>query len=420
MDHHGFPTASQHTTADEMIFPAYLESRDFDEEHTEDPLTSAATQQVSICSGQTPFQAHYNDSSLSQPGQIDLGNFARWEGFLAADDMTASSLMSLQEVNYMSPNAVSFQAPASSETGWVYPNPLQPRHDIAAHQIQSNCSLLLDAPLGEATSTVGGHVPYHDAGWQPVNFEAIQEPNSALVPHISSTHSTTTFMRHPTTINPVSFKPLQVPEVSDIMANGPLDFAEIERQSLQSSSYKDWQQVAQTDLSSVGPTSLDAQQIPDIIENGARLAHSGLVAPPTSMVLPTRRRESPQLVDPATYSEHLPIAPRPHIPEISFAASSTSQALVPSAFAPRKLLARATSKGITKPIQGPRRPNKHSKRQGLITLESLPGYNVYPLELSNKIRKHNSRYGKKLDTVAMMTRKKGACILCRHHNKKVC
>jgi hypothetical protein len=36
------------------------------------------------------------------------------------------------------------------------------------------------------------------------------------------------------------------------------------------------------------------------------------------------------------------------------------------------------------------------------------------------VKRHNSRFGKKLDPVAMMTRKKGACVLCRHYNKKVC
>ena len=420
MDHHGFPTASQHTTADEMIFPAYLESRDFDEEHTEDPLTSAATQQVSICSGQTPFQAHYNDSSLSQPGQIDLGNFARWEGFLAADDMTASSLMSLQEVNHMSPNAVSFQAPASSETGWVYPNTLQPRHDIAFHQVQSNRNLLLDAPFGEAPSTIGGYNPHLDAGWQPVNFEAIQEPASALVPHISSAHSTTTFMGHPTTINPASLEPLQVPEISDIMAAGPIDFAALTRQSLRSSEHELWPQAAQGDGSGFESVSLGAPQMQDSSEIGARSIHCDLPTSPTQMVLPTRRRGLRHSVDPATYSEHLPIAPKPYISEIAPASSSSSQALVSSALAPRKSSARATSKVITKPIQGPRRPSKHSKRQESRAVETLPGYNVCSLEMSNTIRKHNSRYGKKLGSVAKMTREKGACIPCRHHNKKVC
>jgi hypothetical protein len=204
------------------------------------------------------------------------------------------------------------------------------------------------------------------------------------------------------------------------MATGPFDFAEIERQSLQSSDYEEWQQAAQTDGFSFDSTSLDATQIPDLSENGARWAKCGRSAPPSQMVLRTRCRKSPQSVTSATHNRHLPIAPKPHIAEIATEPSSQPLALVPSAFVSRRPSAQPTSKLNNKTVWEPRRSNKHPKLQKLGVLGSLPGYQVYSLKSDDTIKKRNSRFGKKLGPVAKMTREKGACILCRHHNKKVC
>lgn len=96
-----------------------------------------------------------------------------------------------------------------------------------------------------------------------------------------------------------------------------------------------------------------------------------------------------------------------------------SQARVLSTSVSRKSSTQPTSRLTTRTIRGPRRPSKHQNLQTPGALESMPGYHVYPIKSHDAARKRNSRFGKKLDLVTKMTRDKGACILCRHHNKKV-
>lgn len=296
---------------------------------------------------------------------------------------------------------------------------LQPRCDVFGQQNQLNCDLLLDATPGETPSTFGG---YHDAWWPPNNFEAIQAPTSSLVPHNFSTHNATSFTEFQTTMNPASSEPLQVPQISDIMASGPVDFDELGRQPLRASNYEEWWQAAQGDGSGSQSAGLDAPRMPDPRENGARSAHGDLPTPPSQMVLPTRRRILPQSAAPTTYNMHLPIAPRRHPVEIAPSPSSQTRALVPSAVASRMSSSQSTSKLNNKTICKPGHPVKHLKGQEVGPVGSLPGCQVYQLETFeslNAVKKHDSRYGKERSSSEQLTRNKEACISCSHDHKQV-
>jgi hypothetical protein len=153
MDHHGFPTAMQHGTADDMSFPAYSQSSDPDEELAQDLSSSeAATQQLNTWNVQTPFQAQYNNYLSSQPGQLDLGG---WEHYLAAPN-----LMPSQAADDINSNIVSFQPAASNLLDWMHLDALQPRYNVLGQQTLSYRDLLLDETLGETPSILRG---YRDA-----------------------------------------------------------------------------------------------------------------------------------------------------------------------------------------------------------------------------------------------------------------
>ena len=417
-------TGPPSTALDETFFPAHSQGGHADEEAALELLSSeAAVQHVDIWDDAMSLQVQHSTAPMSQLAQFDLEGFTGWEDCLVADHVDAS--VSLQVATDTHSHTSTLQAPAYSSTSWMYPNTLQTRHDLAGQHTLLNHDTDVDNALGQTPITIEGYILYHHAGSQPINFEAIEEPASLLVSHDAYTQSATTFPGHPTTRDPESSEPLQVPQTSGIMAigilaTGPFDFAEIERQSLLSSDYEEWQQAAQTDGFSFESTSLDATQIPDLSENSARSAHGGHLAPPSQMVLRTRFRESPQSVTPATHSRHLPIAPKPHVAETATEPSSQSLALVPSAVVSRRPSAQPISKLNNKTVCELRRPNKHPKLQKSGVLESLQGYQVYSLKSDNTTKKRNSRFGKKLDPVTKMTREKGACILCRHHNKKVC
>jgi hypothetical protein len=322
----------------------------------------------------------------------------------------------MQPANDMNSSTLSFQAPTSSSAGWMYANALQPQHDVAGQRTFYETFI-------ETPSTVGGYIPYRDAVGQSINFEAIQESTFSLLPHNLSSHSATISTGRPTTMDPASSEPLQVPRISEIMASGPVDFDELGRQSLQSSDYDEWRQAAQGDGSGFESASLDAPQMPDPRGNGARSAHGGLPAPPNQMVLPTRHREFPQSAAPATYNMHLPMAPRPHPVEIAPSPSSQTRALVPSTNASRRSSSQSTSKLNNKTIRKPSRPNKHLKGQKVGAVGSLPGCQVYQLETFeslNAVKKHNSRYDKERSSSEQLAREMGACICCRHRKEKVC
>lgn len=419
MEQQGLPTDSWSTAMDGTSLSTYLQSDDFDEEVTRDVLSSdAATQQFNTWRIRTPFQAQCSTALLSRPGQFDLGAFAGWEDFLAADHMAAP--MPLQAANDTSFGDSRFQAPASDRAVLMYSNALQPRHGFAGQHTHLDLDANRDYSLGQTSITVGGHIPYYDPGWQPINFEAIQEPASMLVPHDSSTHSATTLPSHPTMMNPASSEPSLIPQISDILASGPFDLAKIDRQARQSSEYGVWQLMAQTNGPSFDSTTLDAPPISLPGEVGDLSTQDSSLMSTDQTVLPTRSRQPRLSVAPATTNVLLPLASKPHVTEIAPATSSQAHALVSSAFVSRKSSARPVSKLTTKTIWGPHRPTKRPRRQKPGALESLPGYHEFSSKSSTAVEKHNSRFGKKLDPAAKMTREKGACILCRHHNKKVC
>ena len=423
MDQQALPRSSRPIVSDELSFAAPQEMGDPDEVPLQDLLSSeAVVQQANMRSVQMPFQVQHSGGSLSQPGELDLEDFAGWEDFLAAEHMAAPDPIPLQTANNMKSDTAFFQTPACSSNGWMYPNAMQPCLDVAGQQTELDRNLLLDAPLIETPSAVGRHNPYYDVGRQPINFELIQEPASLPVPHISSTHSARALTRLQTTIDSVSSDPLQVPRFSGILATGPFDFAEIERRAIQAPDYVEWQQAGQVDGSSFDSTNLNALQIPEISGIGARSTHGGQLTPPSQMVLATRYREPPQSVTPATYNRHLQIPP-PHAAEIAPATSSQAHILVPFAVASRNSSTQLTLKLSNKAIRKPSRDNKHSKRQKVGAIESLPGYQVYalePLGPLKTVKKHNSRFGKQRSSSEKLAREKGACILCRHRNKKVC
>jgi hypothetical protein len=324
--------------------------------------------------------------------------------------------MPLQADNDMNFTNVFFQTPAPSSTRQMCPNaPQASYHDAGAHT-QLNPDWNLDNAFGQPLSTSTWHDPCLDLEWQPMNFAATQDSASLLVPHTSSTYSAT---KHPTTVNPASSEPLQVLQTSSITPTGPFDFAEIERQSLQSSDHQMWHLAPQTQGSSFSFHSLDAPPIPYLSEIGGLSVQRSFHTPTNQMVLPARNLESTMSVTYSTDSVHPVIAPKPHVAEIAPATSSQSQALVPSTDVSRRSAARPSSKLTTKTIRDPRRPTKHFKRPNPGALESLPGYRQFSLESQTAVTKHNARFGKKLDPVAKMTREKGACVLCRHHKRKV-
>lgn len=415
MAQQGLPTDSWFTAMDGASLPTYLQSDDFHEEVTRDDLSSEAwTQQVNTWSDQTPSQAQYSSRLLSRPGQFDLGAFAGWEDFLAADHMAAP--MPLQAANDTSFGDSCFQAPASDRAVLIYSNALQPRHGFAGQHTHLDLDANRDHSLGHTPITVGGYIPYHDPGWQPSNFETIQEPTSMLVPYDPSTHSLTTLSIHPTMMNPAPFEPSQIPQISDISASGLLDFAEIDRQARPSSEYGVWQLMAQTNGPSFDSTSLDAPPILLPSEVGDLSTQDSSLTATDRMVLLMRSRGS---AAPAIARLHLTIAPRPLVTEIAPAPPIQAHTLVPSAVLSRKLSAQSISKLTTKTTWGPCRPIKHRKHPRPGALESMPGYYAYPLEPLNTVKKHNSRYDKKRGSSEDLARKVGACILCRHHKKEV-
>jgi hypothetical protein len=400
-----------------MVFPAQLNSDEFDEEFTRDLLSSEPMmQQNDMWSGWTPFQTQYGTPPLSQPGETDLVGFVGWEDYLITGHTPAS--IPLQVANDTNSHTFAFQAPASDSTGWVHPNALPPRHGNAGQHTQLDSDRNLDNAIGQPLSTSTWHDPCLDAGWQPISFNGMQNSASLLVPHTSSTYSATTLTDHPKTINSASSGPSQVLQTSSITTTGPFDFAEIERQSLQSSDHQTWQLAPQTQGSSFYLPSLDAPPIPYLSDIGARSAHDGLSGSRSQMVLPTCSLESTMSVTHATDSVHPVIAPKPHVAEIAPATSSQSHALVSSTAVSRKSAARPNSKLTTKTISGPRRPIKHQKREKM-GFESYPGYYEFPSRPHTTVKRHNIRYGKKRDASEKMTRENGACVLCRHQKKRV-
>jgi hypothetical protein len=408
-----------YTASDGTAFPAYPHDGVVEEEVAQDLLSSGPeTQQVDMWSGWTPSQTQYSTAPPSQPAQFDLDDSAGSEDYLAADFMTTP--MPLQADNDMNFTNVSFQAPAYSSTGQMCPNALQASYNDAGAHTQLNPDWNFPNAFVQPLNTSTWHDPCLDTEWQPMNFASTQELSTLLSPHDSPIHSATTFSSHPTIIDQASFEPSQTPQISHIVASGPFDFAEIDRQALQSSRYDERQQTVQTHGSSFDSASLGARPISCLSGIGARSVYGDSSAQPNQMVLPTRSRNSPLLAVPETSGMNLQIVPKPSIAQSTPSTSSQSQALVRATAVSRRSAAQPNSKLISKTIRKPRRPTKHLKRPKPGALESLPGYHQFSLESNTAVTKHNSRFGKKLDPVAMMTRKKGACVLCRHYNKKVC
>jgi hypothetical protein len=412
MDYHGSSITSQHTAADETVLSTQPQNSDPDEEGAQDIVSwEAARQQVNTWNFQTPFQGQHSSGLLSQPGQEDLGVFTGWDNYLFADFMAGP--MPLQVANDTNSHTTALQTPALSSTGWMDPNALQPGHDLAGQHTCSDYDIMFDDTTGPTLNTSACYTPTLDSQWQSINFEAIQQP--VFSPYASSTRSTTAFTGHPATLDPAPSELLRIPQTPDILASGPFDFAEIERQALQSSDLQMWKRAAQIDGSSFDSTSLDALRMPDLTGVGDHSAYGYLPPPPNQMVLPTRGHGSTLSVTTTSTSARLPIAPKPHVGEIAPATHSQSQALVRLSILPRKSSAQPTSK-----LRALHRPDKQRRKRQKVGVESQPGYQEFSLASHTVVRAHNSRFGKKLDPVAKMTREKGACIICRHHNKKVC